>query len=223
MNEKPLENFPKIEYKLTLIGDTSVGKTCIFKKITTGLFLDKNISTIGMDRRTMTFNIPIEENGNQINRPIDITLVDTAGQERYKSITKSYFKGSDGVLLLYDVTNKESFDHVESWMKSIQEVIGSINDSKYNIFLLGNKADIVENNDKKRQVSTEEAKEKCEKFGLEWGGECSAKTFSEEKMKEIFKEYVVKIYKKIGAKIVTTQSVTKLASPKKKKKGCCLV
>lgn len=210
----------KIEYKLTLIGDTSVGKTCIFKKITTGKFLEKNISTIGMDRRTMTINVDLQENGKSITRQIDITLVDTAGQERFKSITKSYFKGSDGVLLLYDVTNKETFDHVENWMQSIQQVIGNISESKYNVFLLGNKLDIVESDNKKRQVSPEEAQKKCQDFGLDWGGECSAKTFSDEKFKEIFKNYVVKIYKKVGSKEVKAQAVSKLLSPQKKK-SCC--
>lgn len=212
----------KIEYKLTLIGDTSVGKTCIFKKITTGIFLDKNISTIGMDRRTLTFNIEVEEGGQNISRLADITLVDTAGQERFKSITKSYFKGSDGVLLLYDITNKETFENLDNWISSIQQSIGNKENSKYTVFLLGNKYDLVENDEKKREVTIEEAQKKCKESGLEWGGECSAKTYSDEKFKELFKDFVIKIYKKIGYKVVKTQAINKLSAPKKKK-SCCMV
>ena len=141
---------------MILIGDSSVGKTCIFKKLTTGVFLEKNISTIGIDRRTLTFDIEINENGQTTKRNVDVSLMDTAGEERFKAITKTYFKGSDGILLLYDITNKESFENVENWIKSIQESIGDASTSKYIVVLLGNKLDLVENQEKERSVSTEE-------------------------------------------------------------------
>ena len=123
------------EYKIILIGNSAVGKTCLFKKITTGNFANKNISTIGMDKRRLSFQITKE---NKIKN-IDISLLDTAGQERFKSITKTYFKGADGIILMYDITNKDSFVQVEEWIKSIHESIGDHNNSNYIIILLGNK------------------------------------------------------------------------------------
>ena len=95
-----------IEYKLILLGDTSVGKTCLFKKLTTGLFMDKNVSTVGIDRRTITIDIDVEENNQKVSKKIILNLIDTAGEERFKAITKTYYKGSDGAVLLYDITEK---------------------------------------------------------------------------------------------------------------------
>lgn len=216
------EDKNKIEYKISLIGDSSVGKTCIFKKLTIGVFLDKNISTIGMDRRTIGFEFEVEENGKTLQRKVDVSLVDTAGQERFKSITKNYFKGSDGIILMYDITNRESFQNVENWSSSIIDAIGNPANSKYLIILLGNKLDLVENKEKERKVTTEEAMKKCEECGFVWGGECSAKSYTMEKFKEMFNEYVIKIYHKVGTKIVRTQVVNKFGSAKKKKRRCFL-
>ena len=106
------------------------------------------------------------------------------------------------------------------WIKSIQESIGDASTSKYIVVLLGNKLDLVENQEKERSVSTEEAKKKCEDCGLVWGGECSAKSFTVEKFTEMFKDFVKLIYKKVGTKIVKNQVVNKFGSAKKKKRRC---
>ena len=212
----------EIEYKLILLGDTSVGKTCLFKKITSGIFLERNVSTVGIDRRTIKIDCDFEENGKKISRAVTINLVDTAGEERFKAITKSYYKGSDGAVLLYDITEAKTFDHVKDWIESIKNA-GSFNDDKYCIFLIGTKIDMVESGKKERQVETDEATSKCEEYRLEWGGECSNKDFTEEQYKEIFKGFVKKLYKKIGYKIVTSQSVVKLENqpPKKRNNSQC--
>lgn len=212
----------EVEYKLILLGDTSVGKTCLFKKITTGIFLDRNVSTVGIDRRTIKIeNCDFEDNGKTITKTIVINLVDTAGEERFKAITKSYYKGSDGAVLLYDITEKKTFEHVADWIDSIKSA-GSLNEDKYSIFLIGTKIDMIENGKKERQVETDEATSKCREFGLEWGGECSNKDFTEEQYKEIFKGFIKKMYKKIGFKQFTTQSVVKLENkPKKKNNAPC--
>ena len=114
----------KIEYKLILLGNSAVGKTSLFKKITTGEFYEKNISTIGMDRRTIQLDLEVKEKGVPITKSFDIALVDTAGQERFKSITKTYYKESDGILLIYDVTNRESFEQLKIWIDSIYDSLG---------------------------------------------------------------------------------------------------
>ena len=124
----------KIEYKIILLGNSAVGKTSLFKKIITNEFSEKNISTIGMDKRTIQIDTEIEDKGNKSTKSFDISLIDTAGQERFKSITKTYYKGSDGILLIYDVTNKDSFTNVKSWIDSIHESIGNHENTKYVIF-----------------------------------------------------------------------------------------
>ena len=216
MNEANTQN---IEYKIVLLGNSNVGKTSLFKKLTTGVFSEKNISTIGMDRRTMQLEVDINDNGKTSTKSFEISLVDTAGQERFRAITKTYFNGADCILLIYDVTNQESFLNVKSWIESIHESIGNHEDSKYVIVLIGNKIDLIGVDGKERCVEEDEAKRKCEEFKLEWGGECSAKTFTDIQLKDLIKEYVKHIYKKVGPKKVTQQLVKKM-NQKKKKKSC---
>ena len=204
------------EYKIILIGNSAVGKTCLFKKITTGNFANKNISTIGMDKRRLSFQITKE---NKIKN-IDISLLDTAGQERFRSITKTYFKGADGIILMYDITNKDSFVQVEEWIKSIHESIGDHNNSNYIIILLGNKKDLVDENKKPRLVLEEEAKEKCKVKNIFWGGECSVKNDTEEDLKNKFQGFVEKIYNKVGDKFVREQKVIK-ANEKRRRRSFC--
>ena len=151
----------KIEYKVILLGNSGVGKTSLFKKIITGEFFDKNISTIGMDKRTLQVEVEVSEKGKAVTKPFDISLVDTAGEERFKAITKTYYKESDGILLIYDVTNKESFLNVKNWIDSIYESLGNHENSKYIIILIGNKIDLIGVEEKVREVTEEEAKKIC--------------------------------------------------------------
>ncbi len=213
----------EIEYKLILLGDTSVGKTCLFKKLKTGIFLDKNVSTVGIDRRTIKVNYNFEKNGKTIEKEVIINLTDTAGQERFKAITKTYYKSSDGAVLLYDITDKKSFDHLKDWIESIKTSATGIDFNKYSIFVMGTKLDLVECGKKEREVELEEAKIKCEENGLEWGGECSNKDFTVDQFIEIFKGFTQILYKKIGDKKFVQQSRIKLEPNKKSKNhnNCC--
>ena len=213
-----------IIYKIILIGDSSVGKTCLFKKITTGTFSEKVISTIGMDRKSLSFKIPIKDDkGNEIEKNFEIQLWDTAGQDRFRSITKQYFKDSQGLFLLYDITNKETFDNLDKWIYGVRENLGGEknNKNKYIIVLLANKLDLVKENPKMRKVEEKEAMDKCQEFDIIWGGECSAKDFTMEELEEKFKFYTKEIYSKIGNNIVKSQKAQKIASGKKKKKKFC--
>ena len=155
-NDKKHEN--NTQYKFILIGDSSVGKTSIFKKITTEIFSVKNISTIGMDKRTLNFkDIEVNINGENKKMDFDLILFDTAGQERYRSITKTYFQSSDGVIILYDITNKKTFEGVETWLDSLDQVLSTWKTNHYVVTLLGNKLDLVTNGEKSREVEEEEA------------------------------------------------------------------
>ena len=203
------ENAQKITYKMIIIGDSAVGKTCIFKKIISGTFTEKSISTIGMDRRTLSFTIK-NSKGNDVE--IDVQLWDTAGEERFRSITTSYYKASQGLLLMYDITRRDTFDNVENWIKSIKDSLGE--EEKYVVVLIGNKVDLAKANPESREVTTEEAENICKEKNIFWGGECSAKDFSEEELNEMFTKYTQEIYKKVGINIMKAQKVEK-DKPKK--------
>ena len=139
------ENSEKTSYKMIIIGDSAVGKTCIFKKITSGIFSEKSIQTyINIYNKNSEGNV----------MEVDVKLWDTAGQERFRSITTSYYKSSEGLLLMYDITKKDSFDSIENWIQSIKESLGE--DEKYLIVLLGNKLDLANDNPELRMVSTED-------------------------------------------------------------------
>ena len=153
-----------ILYKIILIGDSSVGKTCLFKKMTTGNFSEKMISTIGMDRKSISFNLTVkDENGVEKEKNFEIQLWDTAGQERFRSITKGYYKDSQGLFLLYDITNKETFDNLDMWINGVRQSFGTDEKekNKYIIVLLGNKLDLANENPDNRKVTEEEALSKC--------------------------------------------------------------
>ena len=132
-----------IKYKFDLFGDSQVGNTAIFHKISTGFFLSNNLSTQGTDKQVIDFNdLEVEFNGIKIKKSFKITLFDTAGQERYRSITNNYIKNTDGVILIYDITKKISFEHVEEWLSSIKNNLSDWNKSNYLIMILGNKLDL---------------------------------------------------------------------------------
>ena len=210
-----------IDYNIILIGNSAFGKTILFKKIMTGSFSEKNISTIGMDKRTFNIDVEVDEKGKKVTKSFNISLIDTAGEERYKSITKTYFKGADCILLIYDVTNKESYDNVSMWIESIHDSIGNHETSKYIIVLLGNKIDLIGVDGKTRLVDENEAKGKCQEYKINWGGECSAKTFSDSDLKNLIKGYVVKIYEKVGSKNISHQVTKTLSKNNKKTKNFC--
>ena len=203
----------KLSYKMTLLGDTGVGKTSLFKKLVKGTFDPKSISTIGVDRKTLNFKI----NTSDGEKEAEITLYDTAGQEKFRSISVSYFRESKGLIMIYDITKYETFEHLGEWLDDVIENLG--NKENYLIILLGNKVDMIDENNDKRQVEEKEAKDYCTTNNILWGGEVSAKDFDLEKLKSLFQEFIEEMYKKIGNSSVKKEE-TKL-SVSNKKKSCC--
>ena len=213
------------DYRCVLIGDSGVGKNTLFQKLSSHNLCVKNISTIEMDRRTLNFkDIEIDINGKKQIEDFNLIIYDTAGQERYRSITKGYYRDSDIIFIIYDITNRKSFDDVESWLDSIIETLSSWKTEKYIITLLGNKLELVENNEKVRQIEEEEARKLCEDKGINWGGELSFIKLSSEELKEVLINSWKIFVKKFGTKPEIT-SITKLQGlkyvKKKKKKISC--
>ncbi|XP_022190679.2 ras and EF-hand domain-containing protein homolog [Nilaparvata lugens] len=123
---------PDRTFKILFAGDSSVGKTNFIHRFCKGLFSKNLGSTVGVDYQVKTIRID-EKN-------VTLQLWDTAGQERFRSMTRSYFRRSDGVMLLYDVTSERSYVNIRDWMQSIEEISGS----RIPIMMCGNKVDVRE-------------------------------------------------------------------------------
>ena len=205
----------KLTYKMTLIGDTGVGKTSLFKKLVKGIYEEKTISTIGIDKKSLNFTI----NTSEGEKEIEIILFDTAGQEKFRSISVSYFRESKGLIMVYDITRYETFKDLDDWLKDIKENLGQ--KENYLIILIGNKLDMVEENPEKREVDEKDAKDYCANNNILWGGEFSVKVFDVDRLKSRFKEFIEEMYKKIGnANIKKKEKILTESMPKKKKKCC---
>ncbi|GBG25154.1 Ras-related protein Rab-8A [Hondaea fermentalgiana] len=149
-----------IQIKLLMIGDSGVGKTCLLLRYANDSFSPTFITTIGIDFKIKTIVLD--------DKTIKLQIWDTAGQERFRTITTSYFRGAQGILLVYDVTDRGSFDNIANWMGQISNHAES-NISKV---LIGNKADV---DPSERVVSTEEGRKLAQEFGIDNFFEASAK------------------------------------------------
>ena len=130
-------------YKILLLGNTFVGKSSILIKYSDDYFPENYIATVGLDYRLKHFDLPNGQKGK-------IQIWDTAGQDRFKSITKNYYNNSNGIILVYSVIDKKSFDDISNWIEEIKEQTKD----DIIIFLVGNKIDLNE----KRVISIKEGK-----------------------------------------------------------------
>ena len=144
MNKANEENY-EVMFKVVLIGDMKVGKTNIVSRYIKNEFNKDSISTIGVEFGSKELVI---EGHN-----VKVQIWDTAGQEKYKSITNAYYKGAKGAFVVYDITNKNSFDNADNWLNNLRASA----DKKCSIILIGNKSDL----ENKREVSIEQGEEKA--------------------------------------------------------------
>ena len=120
----------ELTLKIIILGSTKVGKTCLINQYFNKEFNDNPISTIGIDLQSKYFKFD--------NDIVKINFIDTAGQERFDSISSNYLKNVDGVLLVYDITNYDTFKKIDCWNNQIK----NYNKNKYSIVLIGNKIDL---------------------------------------------------------------------------------
>ncbi len=124
-------------FKILIIGDSSVGKSNILLRFSDDIFHDTFLPTIGVDFKIKNVNIN--------NHSIKLNIWDTAGQERFKNITATYYKGGHGIIVVYDITDRNSFNNVTNWINEIKQQ-ASPSVIRY---LIGNKCDLEE----EREVS----------------------------------------------------------------------
>ena len=199
-------------YKLIIVGDSFVGKTNIMSQYIRKEFSLNTKSTVGVEFGAKIIKIE--------NKMIKAQIWDTAGEERYRSVTNAYYKGAKGAFVVYDITNKLSFESVEKWIQDLK--INS--DHNITLLLIGNKKDLED----KREVSKEDGEEKAKTFGLGFietsacTGENIDKAF-ETMLKEVFNKNFTNNnseeelnYINIGKNIELDEQ------PQEKKSSCCL-
>jgi len=143
---------PEYDYlfKLLLIGDSGVGKSCLLLRFADDTYTESYISTIGVDFKIRTIDLD--------GKTVKLQIWDTAGQERFRTITSSYYRGAHGIIIVYDVTDKESFNNVKHWISEIDKYAAD----GVNKLLVGNKCDLAS----KKVVAYDEAKELADSLGV---------------------------------------------------------
>ena len=197
--------------KILTLGDASVGKSSIVLRYSENKFNEAWLSTIGVDSKRKIVKIKGET--------VKVSIWDTAGQEKFQNIVKQYYNGANGVLLIFDITNKKSFDKINFWYKDLKQ---SVNIDEVFVCLVGNKIDLEDI----RVISKEEAEEYAKENNMYYL-EVSAKTG--EGIKELFDDATNKVMDKIlinEKEEVDEKLRTSFLNPDdfkpNKKKKCCL-
>ncbi|CAJ0564766.1 unnamed protein product, partial [Mesorhabditis spiculigera] len=154
--------FADADYSFTvmLLGDSCTGKTCLLIRFKDGTFLNNNfISTVGIDYRNKLVNVDQSK--------VKLQIWDTAGQERFRSVTSAYYRDADALLLVYDVTSRQSFDNIRSWLAQIKEYAKET----VEVTIVGNKSDL----GGQRKVKIEEGRKLAASYNIPYI-ETSAKT-----------------------------------------------
>ena len=202
----------EINLKILILGDSSVGKTSLLLKYADGYFPTIYVATIGVEYKIKQINLK----GVNIN----LQIWDTAGQERFRGITKNFMKGADGIMYVYDITQKQTFDNLKSWIRQSED-----STEGFKKIIIGNKSDL----ETDRQVSKDSLKKFCDDKGFT-GVEVSAKLGT--KVNEAFeylanmivgrktKEELIKTYTESGRERGLSIKNDK-KDDKNKKKKCC--
>ena len=194
--------------KIALLGDTTVGKTNLVLRFTDNTFTTNNPPTIGYDYKSKTINL------KNSKKKAKLQIWDTAGQERYMSLSKTVFQRVDGVILVYDIRVRSSFEHILNWINIVKD----FND-KMPILLIGNKTDLEE----ERIVSYEEGKKLADEKNLEFMETSALNGNNVDEAFILFGNIVANYLKSKTSLVSDSFSIDKHTHKikKKKKKGCC--
>ena len=192
-------------YKVLLLGDSTVGKTCFLLRYCDKTFQDTHLSTMGLDYRLKSMTL-------KSGKHVKLQIWDTAGQDRFRAITKNYYKGANGIILIYDITNLQTYENVKNWIAQIKE---EANPNAI-IYLAGNKIDVEE---AEKVVKTEDGKKIAGEYKLKFY-ETSAKNGIN--VNEIFEDLVEKV-DEVYSKLEVPKGEVKKNKlyTGKTKKSCC--
>jgi small GTP-binding protein len=138
--------------KILVIGESAVGKSCLLLRYTEDRFQETFMATIGVDFKTKYLRID--------DTPVKLQIWDTAGQEKFRSITKAYYRGAHGILVVFDISRRDTFNQTKVWIDSIRDSSGDAN--PIDVILIGNKCDL------ERQVPRDEAEALAKQFQIEY-------------------------------------------------------
>eukprot|EP00475_Leptophrys_vorax_P002318 TRINITY_DN112_c0_g4_i1.p1 TRINITY_DN112_c0_g4~~TRINITY_DN112_c0_g4_i1.p1 ORF type:complete len:202 (+),score=31.59 TRINITY_DN112_c0_g4_i1:177-782(+) len=199
---------PEYDYlfKLLLIGDSGVGKSCLLLRFADDSYLESYISTIGVDFKIRTVELDA--------KTIKLQIWDTAGQERFRTITSSYYRGAHGIIVVYDVTDQESFNNVKQWLNEIDRYASE----NVNKLLVGNKCDLTS----KRAVDYQTAKAFADEIGIPFL-ETSAKNATN--VEQAFMTMAAEIKNRMASQPAMNTKGTTVrpgeSRPLQPKSGCC--
>jgi len=199
-----------LQFKLLIVGNSGVGKSSMLVRYTEGYWLENYTSTIGIDFKAKKVVLD--------DRVVKLQIWDTAGQERFRNIISGYYRGAHGVIFVYDITDRDSFEEITNWVKGVCRLAGD----DIGKLLVGNKADLQE----QRQISYKEGKELADQLGMKFI-ETSVK--NSEKVDDAFRELAIDLVNRALAKPQETQKSPsqkfslseKKLSMKKKLAKCC--
>ncbi|XP_009677115.1 EF-hand calcium-binding domain-containing protein 4B isoform X2 [Struthio camelus] len=197
-NEERINSVPDHLFKIIFVGNSSVGKTSFLRRFCEDRFFPGTAATVGVDYSVKTVTVD--------NSQVALQLWDTAGQERYRSVTKQFFRKADGVIVMYDITAKDTFTAVKQWLMSIEEATGE----NVPVLLLGNKTD----NEKEREVPNGMGEHLAMDYNLIFY-ECSACSGHNTKKSMLHLARILKDHEdKVKEKTIQLQ-------PDTDKKSCC--
>ena len=212
MTKNANEKNQSIVLRVITIGDSGVGKTAMIKRYIYNTFTPDSLSTIGINS---SFRNIIVKDGTKVQ----LKLMDTAGQEKYRVMTKSYYKNSEGVLFVFAYDNKTSFDNIGYWIKTFKE--NNTND-QIPAYLIGNKSDL-----ENKSVTQEDIDKLLKEYKLQKFESTSALINQNiEKVFQDMAEDMYNDYKKNASNSQATHKLLDYKEVKKKKKkneiNCCL-
>ncbi|XP_037104296.1 ras-related protein Rab-27A [Syngnathus acus] len=173
--------------KFLALGDSGVGKTSFLYQYTDGKFNSKFITTVGIDFREkrVIYDSTGPDGSSGRKQKIHMQLWDTAGQERFRSLTTAFFRDAMGFILLFDLTNEQSFLNVRNWMSQLQVHAYCENPD---VILCGNKCDLAD----QRAVNEEEARELAEKYGIPYFETSAANGQNVSQVVDVLLDFVMK-------------------------------
>ena len=200
-----------INFKIILVGDSSVGKTCLLMRAVNNRFTENYQATIGFEFLLMYYQVN--------NAKIKLQIWDTCGQEIYRSLIQGFYRNTSATLIVFSKSDRKTFNNLNSWVKDVK----NNTEQEIPIFLIGNKCDVEKNS---IQVTREEGEEYMKQYNLKYYSDVSAKTGYN--VLETFEEVAKTVYKDYCLKNNPRQKINKMTLDKKEdnlelkpKKSCC--